>query len=84
MFRFSQSTLSAIALTLFAVSVSPAQSPIIGNCPVLPADNIWNTPVDQLTISASSSAWVTTIGATKTIHADFGLVCTMGISAFHT
>jgi hypothetical protein len=40
--------------------------------------------VDQLTISASSSAWVTTIGATKTIHADFGLVCTMGISAFHT
>ncbi|HMC57705.1 MAG TPA: IPT/TIG domain-containing protein, partial [Candidatus Solibacter sp.] len=72
MFRSSQSTVSAIALTLFAVSIATAQSPTVGNCPVLPADNIWNTPVDQLTVSPSSSAWIATIGATKTVHADFG------------
>ena len=72
MFRSLQSTVSAIALTVFAVTTATAQSPTIGNCPVLPADNIWNTPVDQLLVSASSSAWVATIGGTKTVHADFG------------
>jgi len=44
----------------------------MASCTVLPVDNIWNTPVDQLPVSASSSAWITTIGATKTLHADFG------------
>ena len=72
MFRYSPSKVSAIALTLFAVSAATAQSPMVGNCSVLPADNIWNTPVDQLLVSASSAAWVATIGATKTAHPDFG------------
>jgi hypothetical protein len=68
MFR---SLFSAIALILFAVSAF-AQSPVVGSCPVFPPDNIWNTPVDQLPVSGNSAAWVTTIGATKTVHADFG------------
>jgi hypothetical protein len=72
MFASPQSKVSAIVLTLVAFSAASAQSPTIVNCPVLPADSIWNTPVDQLPVSASSSTWVTTIGATKTIHADFG------------
>src|SRR5438105_3352248 len=58
---------SVISLSLLSFYAS-AQSP----CPVLPADSIWNTPVDQLAVSSNSSAWVTTIGSTKTIHADFG------------
>ncbi|MCU1237629.1 MAG: putative outerrane protein (modular protein), partial [Candidatus Solibacter sp.] len=49
-----------------------AQAPVIGACTVLPADNIWNTPVDQFPVSGNSSAWVNTIGATKTAHADLG------------
>ena len=72
MFRSSQSTLFALGFALLAVSSAIAQSPAIGNCPVLPADSIWNTPVDQLPVSASSAAWVATIGATKTAHPDFG------------
>src|SRR5215212_7528596 len=64
-------TRSTIALVLLAACAF-AQSPAVGNCPVFPADHIWNTPVDQLPVSASSSTWVTTIGATKTVHADFG------------
>ena len=72
MSRSSQSTLSTLALTLLAVSGAIAQSPTIGGCPVLPPDNIWNTPVDQFPVSASSAAWVATIGATKTAHPDFG------------
>lgn len=63
---------SAISLILSAVSVAFAQSPTAGNCPVFPANNIWNTPVDQLSVSPSSSAWVTTIGPAKPVHADFG------------
>jgi hypothetical protein len=45
---------------------------MIGNCTVLPANNIWNTPVDQLPVSPSSSTYITTIGATLPMHADFG------------
>jgi hypothetical protein len=72
MFRSSQSIVFALALTLLAVSSAIAQSPTIGSCPVLPPDNIWNTPVDQFPVSASSAAWVATIGATRTAHPDFG------------
>src|SRR5436190_3723991 len=64
--------LRVIVLMAGAVAAAAAQSPAIGNCPVLPADNIWNTPVDQLPVAANSSAWVSTIGAAKAVHADFG------------
>ena len=63
-----------ISIVLFGLSVaSGASRPRSAGAPCLPADNIWNTPVDQLaTVSTSSSAWVTTIGTTKPVHADFG------------
>src|SRR5947209_195576 len=63
---------SSIPFILLSVTAVFAQPPTIGSCPVLPADNIWNTPVDQFPVSSSSSTWVTTIGATKALHADFG------------
>ncbi len=57
-------------LTLAAVA--QATPPTIGNCTVLPADNIWNTPIDQLPLDANSATYVATIGAGTTLHADFG------------
>jgi hypothetical protein len=63
---------SAITLNLMVLYSASAQAPKIGSCTVLPADNIWNTPVDQFPVSGNSSTWVNTIGATKTVHADFG------------
>src|SRR3954452_20668838 len=63
---------SAVALTFVSATCALSQAPAIGVCTVFPADNIWNTPVDQLPVSSNSSAWVTTIGSTKTAHADFG------------
>src|SRR6478672_5363504 len=62
------------AILAFAVCIgtAPGQSPTIGNCPVLPSDNIWNAAVDQLPKSTSSDTWKSTIGLTKTLHADFG------------
>jgi len=43
-----------------------------GGCPVFPADNIWNTPVNSLPVDARSSQYVATIGASSNVHADFG------------
>jgi len=48
------------------------QAPTVGTCTVLPADNIWNTRIDQLPVHPSSSTWVTTIGASSPVHPDFG------------
>jgi hypothetical protein len=48
------------------------QAPIVVNCQVLPADNIWNTRVNQLPVHPSSSTWVATIGANLPLHPDFG------------
>jgi hypothetical protein len=44
----------------------------IGTCLVLPANNIWNTPVDTLPVLSNSASMVTTIGANTGFHADFG------------
>ena len=49
-----------------------AQPSAFGSCPVFPGDHIWNTPVEQLPVSPSSSMWVNTIGATSPLHPDFG------------
>lgn len=67
-----RSAASTFLLSLLACSAAWAQSPAIAGCTVLPADNIWNTPVDQFPVSPNSATWVTTIGAAKTAHADFG------------
>jgi hypothetical protein len=44
----------------------------IGTCSVLPANNIWNTPVDTLPVLPNSASMATTIGANTGVHADFG------------
>lgn len=52
--------------------LAAAQAPTVGNCTVLPADNIWNTRIDQLPVAPSSSTWVNTIGPSSPMHPDFG------------
>ncbi len=59
-------------LSLLAALPAFSQTPTIGACTVLPADNIWNTPIDQLAVSPNSSTYVNTIGPTLPVHADFG------------
>jgi len=44
----------------------------ISGCSVLPANNIWNTPIDTLPVLPNSSSMVNTIGASRGFHADFG------------
>jgi hypothetical protein len=47
-------------------------SGVIGGCPMFPADNIWNTPINNLPVHARSAQWVNTIGRSTGFHMDFG------------
>ena len=51
-----------------------AAAPQLDGCPVFPADNVWNAPVDTLPRHANSDAYVATIGAGRGVHPDFGTV----------
>ncbi len=63
----------AIAIWLALSIAANAQSPPeIAGCAVFPANNIWNTPVDQLPIDANSAAYINTIGTDTFLHPDFG------------
>jgi len=60
----------AVALAAFPCAVHAQQ--VIGGCSVLPANNIWNTPIQNLPVLSNSGSMVTTIGASTGFHADFG------------
>jgi hypothetical protein len=66
----------SIALTFVLVfaAVPAAAAPSIAGCPIFPADNYWNTPVDALPLHPSSATWVSTVGTTAKLHADWGNV----------
>ncbi len=46
--------------------------PTIANCPMFPANNYWNAPVDLLPIHPQSDSWIDNIGRDQNFHMDFG------------
>ncbi len=46
--------------------------PALANCPMFPADNIWNARVDSLPVHSLSAAWIDSIGRAEGFHMDFG------------
>ena len=44
----------------------------ISGCPMFPANNIWNTPVNDLPVHARSAQWIDAIGRYIGFHMDFG------------
>lgn len=44
----------------------------VGGCPLFPADNVWNAPVDTLPVHRDSATFINTIGAGLKVHVDFG------------
>jgi hypothetical protein len=43
------------------------------NCPMFPADNIWNTDISKLPVSPHSAAWLRSMDSSTTLlHPDFG------------
>ena len=59
---------------IVALPLAVTAAPQIGTCPVLPADNVWNAPVDTLPRHPASDTFVATLGATRGVHPDFGTV----------
>jgi hypothetical protein len=86
---FAGSTLAASAAPLSttistpAIALAPAQRLRlgVGGCAMFPADNAWNTPIDNAPIRAGSAATIAEIQATggDFLHADFGENPTYGI-----
>jgi hypothetical protein len=64
--------LVAAVLAALVLPATPARSATVGGCPVFPPDNPWNQRVDRLPVLGNSDAIVRSIGATDTMHADFG------------
>jgi hypothetical protein len=66
----------ALAAVLFATAgiagSAPAAPPTIGGCPVFPATNVWNLPVDKLPVAKDSATLIQSIGLDSPVHADFG------------
>ncbi len=44
----------------------------IQTCPIFPADNFWNVPINTLAVHSRSDAWINAIGSSKGLHMDFG------------
>jgi PKD repeat protein len=62
-----------LALLLAALLVVPAgAAAAIGGVPVFPDDHVWNARIDALPVDPNSALYVSTIGAARTMHADFG------------
>ncbi len=67
-----------VAILILSLSTAAQQPPAatpsgpqIAGCPVFPADNIWNAPIDKLPIDPRSQAYIASIGADVGLHPDF-------------
>jgi hypothetical protein len=58
---------------------SRSEGPHIGNCPVFPRDNVWNTPIDSLSVSPKSDTYLAAIGLSAKMHPGFGQTLDNGI-----
>ena len=67
---------------------TPTPSPLTGdaptltdapNCPVFPADNVWNVRIDSRPVAADSATLINSIGLDRGLHMDFGSYAGYGI-----
>jgi uncharacterized protein (TIGR03437 family) len=72
-----------ILLALAAALASAQTAPRIAGCEVFPFDNIWNVPVDTLPVAANSATLVRTIGASTSLHPDFGTIYGIPYAVVH-
>ncbi len=71
-----------IVMVLGAVVVAAqAEPPTVGDCPVFPPDNPWNTDISDFPVDPNSDAYIASISADgdEYLHADFGEDPTYGI-----
>ncbi len=80
LFAFASLFLIAFAVQAQTPEVTAAP-PMVGNCPIFPADNAWNTDISAYPVDPRSDAYIASINAgSKThLHADFGSESDYGI-----
>jgi hypothetical protein len=61
------------AILISSSGIANSAPPSLAGCQILPANNVWNTPVDTMPLHASSNAWVASIGAATRLHPDWGI-----------
>src|SRR5580700_7609122 len=67
--------LLTFASSVVTPSVARAGTPLPGapNCPMFPADHVWNTPITNLPVDPQSAEWLASMDAGTTfLHPDFG------------
>ena len=66
-------TLAALTVAAGAPAAGP-RGPVIGGCPVFPADNAWNRDVSRDPVDSRSNAYIRSIDShgRQFLHADFG------------
>jgi hypothetical protein len=80
-----RSRLAPLIAALLVVGTSATASaaaptlPGAPDCPVFPADNVWNKRVDRLPVRANSATIVRSIGLGDNLHPDFGSYSGYGI-----
>ncbi len=57
-------------LAVVFTGVISAQAPTISGCPIFPANNVWNTPIDTLPVHPNSAAYINSISPTAGFHYD--------------
>src|SRR5271157_2890389 len=57
-----------IGVSVARPGVASAGTPVPGapNCPMFPADNVWNTPITGLPVDAHNAAWMASMHASTT------------------
>jgi hypothetical protein len=65
-------TAAVLAGSAFGLANRSAGPPTLAGCPVFPASNVWNQPVNTLPVAADSAQLIASIGLTASVHADFG------------
>ena len=73
-------TSSAPPASAPSASAPPAVGALTGttvpgatNCPMFPADNVWNTNISKLPVDSQSAAWMQSMDSSSTyLHPDFG------------
>jgi hypothetical protein len=56
----------------FTDGAGSGDSPIFGDCPIFPANHIFNTEIGALPVHPMSDAYISTIVGTKKLHLDLG------------
>lgn len=70
--KYSASFVYAMLTVALLLPASGAGAASLAGCPMLPANSIWNTPVDKLPVHARSSLWISYNSPGNRFHPDFG------------